>query len=70
MRNTRLTWEAPIQKAGLYAQGSDPDLDKAISIWPELDGFLAQAEDQDCAHSFQQLELLLRRGGIQTRKPA
>lgn len=48
-------------QAGLYAQGSDPELDKAIAIWPELDGFLAREEQPDCAYSFQQLELLLRR---------
>ncbi len=48
-------------KAGLYTQGSDPELDQAISIWPELDAFLAKVETQDCAHSFQQLELILRR---------
>ena len=49
-------------RAGLYAQGSDKDVDQAISMWPDLDGFLAQAELQDCTHSFKQLDLLLRRG--------
>ncbi|MGC1497583.1 MAG: FliI/YscN family ATPase [Sulfitobacter sp.] len=48
-------------KAGLYTQGSDPEVDQAIAVWPDLDAFLAKVETQDCAHSFQQLELILRR---------
>lgn len=30
-------------QAGLYASGSDPMLDRAIRLWPGLDGFLAEA---------------------------
>ncbi len=30
-------------QAGLYAQGSDPLIDRAIKVWPRLDGFLAEA---------------------------
>lgn len=56
-------------RAGLYAQGSDKDVDQAIGIFPELDGFLAKAEAQDCSHSFKQLDLLLRRGRA-VRPPA
>jgi flagellum-specific ATP synthase len=52
---------AMMVQAGLYAAGSDPDLDAAIQVWPELDAFLAKAERQSVANSFTQLELILRR---------
>lgn len=48
-------------RAGLYVDGSDPLLDRAIGIWPELDGFLAEVERIDSANSFARLGLLLRR---------
>lgn len=48
-------------QAGLYAAGSDPELDTAIQVWPELDAFLARVEKQSVANSFTQLELILRR---------
>ncbi len=48
-------------RAGLYTSGSDPELDQAIALWPELDDFLTQPALQDCMHSFQQLNLILRR---------
>ncbi|MFU8882861.1 MAG: FliI/YscN family ATPase [Rhodobacterales bacterium] len=48
-------------RAGLYSEGSDPLLDRAISIWPELDSFLAEVERSDSAHSFARLALILRR---------
>lgn len=48
-------------RAGLYAQGSDPELDQAIALWSDLDDFLGKDAPQDCAHSFQQLNLILRR---------
>jgi flagellum-specific ATP synthase len=48
-------------RAGLYVDGSDPLLDRAISIWPELDGFLAEVERIDSTNSFARLALLLRR---------
>lgn len=50
-------------RAGLYVQGSDPEVDQAIAIWPDLDAFFARIETLDSNHSFQQLELLLRRAG-------
>lgn len=55
-------------RAGLYAQGSDPELDQAISIWPELDAFMGQSTVQNCSQSFQQLNLILRRSKV-TGKP-
>jgi flagellum-specific ATP synthase len=48
-------------RAGLYAQGSDPELDQAIALWSDLDDFLGQEAPQNCEHSFQQLNLILRR---------
>ena len=48
-------------RAGLYVDGSDPLLDRAISIWSELDAFLAEEERIDIANSFARLGLLLRR---------
>ncbi|MFU8835844.1 MAG: FliI/YscN family ATPase [Roseovarius sp.] len=50
-------------RAGLYAEGSDPALDQAIRIWPELDGFLAKREPADTANSFARLGVILRRAG-------
>ncbi|GIT86479.1 FliI/YscN family ATPase [Roseobacter sp. OBYS 0001] len=54
-------------RAGLYSQGSDPEIDSAIQVWSELDAFFAKPEKQDVTNSFSQLELLLRRNKIQTR---
>lgn len=48
-------------KAGLYAEGSDPLLDQAVRIWPELDAFFAREEPGGLSDSFDRLDLLLRR---------
>ncbi|WP_322867087.1 FliI/YscN family ATPase [Aquicoccus sp. G2-2] len=53
-------------RAGLYAAGSDPLVDQAIRIWPELDAFLAQTEPHDTRHSFDRLRLILRRSATQS----
>jgi flagellum-specific ATP synthase len=50
-------------RAGLYAEGSDPDLDQAIRIWPDLDGFLADKEAVSVKNSFARLGVILRRAG-------
>jgi flagellum-specific ATP synthase len=50
-------------KAGLYAEGSDPDLDHALKVWPELDAFLAEQEAGSIENSFNKLALILRRAG-------
>ncbi|MDT8325894.1 MAG: FliI/YscN family ATPase [Roseovarius sp.] len=50
-------------KAGLYVDGSDPELDQAIKIWGELDGFLAEEESVSSQNSFARLAVLLRRAG-------
>lgn len=48
-------------RAGLYTEGSDPETDRAIRVWPQLDAFLAERETQDIANSFNRLRLMLRR---------
>ncbi|NDW46039.1 FliI/YscN family ATPase [Ruegeria sp. PrR005] len=55
-------------KAGLYAEGSDPLLDQAVRLWPELDSFLARADPQGIEHSFSRLQLILRRAKSGPRK--
>jgi flagellum-specific ATP synthase len=47
--------------AGLYAQGSDPEIDLAIQLWPEFEGFLAKLDTQGIDHCFDQINLILRR---------
>jgi flagellum-specific ATP synthase len=43
-------------QAGLYAAGSDPVIDAAIKVWPQLDGFLAETSPDDgAAGSFRRL---------------
>jgi flagellum-specific ATP synthase len=48
--------------AGLYTQGTDPEIDTAIQAWPHLDKAIAMVHSQGVVHSFSQLELALRRG--------
>ena len=48
-------------KAGLYAEGSDPVLDRAIALWPELDAFFAKEETGGISNEFDRLKLILRR---------
>ncbi len=48
-------------RAGLYSDGSDAQIDRAISIWPELDAYIAEPERQNTEHSFTRLALILRR---------
>ena len=50
-------------RAGLYTDGTDPELDQALRIWPELDGFIADAEQANIQNSFNKLNLILRRAG-------
>jgi flagellum-specific ATP synthase len=51
-------------RAGLYTNGSDPEIDKAIQLYPEIEVFLAKEEADDPQRSFSQLELILRRAGL------
>lgn len=48
-------------RAGLYSEGSDEQVDRAISVWSELDRFIAEPERQNTEHSFSRLALILRR---------
>lgn len=48
-------------KAGLYAEGTDPTLDQAVKIWPDLDQFFAREEPGQASDSFSKLEVILRR---------
>jgi flagellum-specific ATP synthase len=48
-------------KAGLYVEGSDPLVDQAVRVWPELDGFMARATEPNVQTSFDRLGLILRR---------
>jgi len=43
---------------GAYAAGSDPLLDKAIALYPELEAFLQQSIHENCGYedSTEQLE--------------
>lgn len=54
-------------RAGLYVEGSDPVLDRAVSVRDELDGFLALPETQGSANSFARLVLILRRAKARGR---
>ena len=47
-------------RAGLYAKGTDPDLDQAITCWPALDAFLAEDERDGIASSFRKLAMILK----------
>jgi flagellum-specific ATP synthase len=47
-------------QAGLYAKGSNPMIDRAIAVWPALDGFLAEtAPPSGIDGSFQRLAQIL-----------
>ena len=49
-------------QAGLYAKGSDAQVDEAIKVWPALDGFLAEMAPADGVEgSFQRLKECLGR---------
>ncbi|WP_101067148.1 FliI/YscN family ATPase [Roseovarius salinarum] len=50
-------------KAGLYAEGRDPELDMAVRAWPELDSYLADTERVSVENSFDRLAMILRRAG-------
>ena len=48
-------------QAGLYAAGSDPLIDRAIKVWPQLDGFLAEPSPADgVVGSFEKLRASLK----------
>ncbi|MEO0939517.1 MAG: FliI/YscN family ATPase [Pseudomonadota bacterium] len=47
--------------AGLYAAGSDTEIDKAIAAWSEIDDFLGRSGKDGAQACFNRLALLLRR---------
>ena len=56
------TWDRVemMVQAGLYAKGSDPQVDVAIRLWPALDAFLAEdAPDDGISGSFRRLNAVL-----------
>jgi flagellum-specific ATP synthase len=55
-------------RAGLYAAGSDPQLDQAIAVWPHLDSFVSEPEPEDVAASFARLRAHLLRGQRELRR--
>ncbi len=56
-------------KAGLYADGTDADLDQALKVWKDLDSFLAEKESISIQNSFDRLSLILRRAGQSAARP-
>lgn len=54
-------------KAGLYVEGSDPLLDQAVRLWPELDEYLARSDAESPSANFDRLALLLRRAAAISR---
>jgi len=57
-------------KAGLYSEGSDPELDQALRVWSDLDAFIGETETVSTENSFNRLSLILRRAGqAQERSP-
>ena len=54
-------------RAGLYAHGSDVEVDQAIAVASDLDSFMGRSDGQKTSDSFQQLEVILRRAKSQVR---
>lgn len=46
-------------QAGLYAAGSDAEVDAAIRVWPQLDAFISEDEPENAAASFARLKACL-----------
>jgi flagellum-specific ATP synthase len=46
-------------QSGLYVAGSDPQIDRAIRCWPELDRFIAVTTPETVARSFERLRRAL-----------
>ena len=53
-------------RSGLYSQGAEAQLDRAVRAWDELDQFLARSGEANVAASFDRLNLILRRAGPAT----
>jgi flagellum-specific ATP synthase len=55
-------------QSGLYAAGSDPLVDTALKVWPDLDAFLSEDEPEDTAASFARLARCLDPAGANQRR--
>ena len=49
-------------QSGLYAAGSDPEIDAAVAVWPALDAFIAQPSPEGPEGAFRLLGRALRVG--------
>lgn len=49
-------------QSGLYAPGSDPQLDRAVKHWPAIDAFIGQTGDASIAESFLKLRTCMAEG--------
>lgn len=47
-------------QSGLYATGSDPDIDAAVAVWPALDAFLSKSSPDGPEEGFKLLARALR----------
>ena len=56
-------------RSGLYQPGSNPELDRAIMLYPELDGFAA-ARDPSIPQSFERLRTILGEGHASADDPS
>lgn len=52
---------APMIQIGLYQPGGDPELDRAVRLWPQLDAFVAEPSASPEA-AFEQLAEILNEG--------
>lgn len=50
---------APMIRAGLYAPGTDPLLDEAVKIWPQLDRFIGETSPGSSQESYERLMQIL-----------
>jgi len=48
-----------IVRAGLYADGSDPQVDRALKLWPALDAFIGEKQEAGPKESFERLRAIL-----------
>lgn len=55
---------AVMVRSGLYTEGSDPEMDQAIKLWGELDQFMTKTGETAPEAAFDQLKLILRKGGV------
>ena len=49
---------APMIQTGLYATGSDSEIDRAIELWPAFESFMSD-KSPSCANSFEKLYTIL-----------